>query len=272
MAKKDEDGVTALHAALREGRYQVANTLLDAGMDIDILHTGSGFTPLHTAVFGPKGEGCYAMCARLLSAGANLEAKDYDGFTPLSLLIAYMGYNSIESWEILNLLLSLGADVNTTDNDKNTPLHSIVCSLSSVSDKTIIAQRAMLLEWLCDCGANANLKNNFGLTPLQLLARRKFIPQDTTMAFLGGLGAPLVVALVKGGNRNWELVPSPCLGIGGALLSIWKSAPEDLGKVYERLDKNLKSVGKLMLKILHRRLPSPGRAELRMAILSEALS
>lgn len=273
-------GNNALHLAIADGHYQIAGMLLEAGVDVNGLETDFFMSPLHIAVTGDIGKGCSEMCLRLLAAGANIDAKTGKGHTPINSLLRYTQfYNSIEGMEVLHVLLSAGADVNSADNDGRTPLHTLVacCGLSqsgSEITEAFVSQITMIVDWMCDAGAESNLKTIFGLTPLNFLANFMAcrLPEDSGKAFLSGIGAPLVVALIKGGNRDWVLVPVPCDGIGGALLPVWRtSSHEDLAEVFKRLEEPLKPVAQLMLKVLHRRLPSPNRAELRMSILFQAL-
>ena len=63
--------------------------------------------------------GCTEICDLLISKGADIEARDKNGRTPL-----FEACSSIRSKkQICELLLSKGADVNARDNQGLTPLH-----------------------------------------------------------------------------------------------------------------------------------------------------
>lgn len=111
----------------------------------------------------------------LINAGASLEAKDDDGWTPLH-IAAYRG-----NIEAIKTLICVGAALNSTDRRGDTPLHEAVLrALSSEKDF-----RAMMLntgryrtepnaknknifldviKLLIAAGANIDIKNNDGST------------------------------------------------------------------------------------------------------------
>jgi ankyrin repeat protein len=84
---------------------------------------------------------------QLAAAGANVNAKDSEGNTPLC---------STENGEIIQLLLSYGADPNLACDDGTTPL--ILAVMGQTPSSTI---RVLLAA-----GANPNTPGIFGMTPL----------------------------------------------------------------------------------------------------------
>ena len=45
--------------------------------------------------------------------------------------------------------------------------------------------------------------------------------------------ASTVSALVIAGDRDWALVPRPCLELEGALVCVWRAAPGELPRLME---------------------------------------
>jgi ankyrin repeat protein len=90
-------------------------------------------------------EGARVECVRLLAeAGANVNARDKDGNTPL---------HEIFLTDVEEELLKLGADVNSLNKDGETPI------FTNVDDDSI----SLLIEH----GANLNIRNNKGETVVE---------------------------------------------------------------------------------------------------------
>jgi ankyrin repeat protein len=97
--------------------------------------------------------------ANFIDEGANVNKTDRNGYTPVMILSKmYSGnmYSKGESFAILELLLENGADLNYKHkHNGNTALHYAVES-----------QNYLLVLKLINNGANVNIKNDKGLTPL----------------------------------------------------------------------------------------------------------
>jgi ankyrin repeat protein len=99
-----DSGITPLHTACVENRFNTAILLLERGADIESTVRG-GVTPLISATV----KGNLKMVEFILSKGANVDATDNDGSTAL-LLAAHGGFD-----DIIRLLLDHSADARKQD-------------------------------------------------------------------------------------------------------------------------------------------------------------
>ncbi|XP_046998721.1 poly [ADP-ribose] polymerase tankyrase-1-like [Schistocerca americana] len=105
-------GWTALHWTAWEGHVETARCLLEAGAPVDAWDGGLKRTPLFCAAQ----RGHAAVTQLLLSASADPNFKDVDGWTPLH-FAAHGG-----SPEVAAALLEAGADQETRNDDGDTAL------------------------------------------------------------------------------------------------------------------------------------------------------
>ena len=110
---------------------------------------------------------------RLLALGADIDVRNYKGKTALH-YAAKAGF-----LKVINLLIKRGAPLDATDNDGETPLFDAIRSTIKDSQK----QRAAL-EALLVAGANLNVKNKKGLTPLQVAQRMRRAEAKKVVALL----------------------------------------------------------------------------------------
>jgi len=108
-----------------------------------------------------------AMVGMLLRNGADVNAKDDEGKTALHYTVVGARINNSQLFEqeqvqLLDTLLKYKADLNIKDNEGNTAL---TAALQSTNGQHI---GIMELEKLLASGANPNLQNNAGKTPLML--------------------------------------------------------------------------------------------------------
>jgi len=89
-------------------------------------------------------------CIHFVSKGADVNAKHYNGTTPLLWLAGS------EKVDVIKFLVTQGADVNAKDQDGNTPLHRQVNWNENVE----------VVKLLVSKGADVNAKNKHGETPL----------------------------------------------------------------------------------------------------------
>lgn len=96
----------------------------------------------------------------LLDAGANIEARDYDGNTPL------MSAASYGEAMVVKVLLARGADINATDPEGGTALMGAACDCGVIDKPDTRASLKLLL----DSGAKIELKTKEGKTALMFAA------------------------------------------------------------------------------------------------------
>ncbi|KAG9233790.1 ankyrin repeat-containing domain protein [Amylocarpus encephaloides] len=167
------DGATALYLACRAKNVAMVDLLLSKGADV---HRTSQWTvrnrnscgsrkreePLrentHAIVIGWKDENntaCQHILRLLLCAGADLEAKDGDGNTPL-LSLFYDKSHFAPDKLVLQSLLEAGANVLATDGDGDSVLHHHLKGPKNIQ----------ILELLFEYGASAHSLGHDGDTIL----------------------------------------------------------------------------------------------------------
>ncbi len=110
--RRTADGYTALHyAGFFGGDRLIAETLLDAGAEVNaVADNPTRVQPLHSAVAG-RG---YEVARLLVERGADVNARQQDGFTPL-MGAAQNGDDAEVEW-----LLSQGADPSAINEEGKT--------------------------------------------------------------------------------------------------------------------------------------------------------
>lgn len=164
---QDEDGLTALHVAVRYGRLKIVEELLMLGANAKLTDK-EGNSPLHYAVKNHGLQDDLDECQNklkinsqevsnlivklLINANANPNLRNKKGLAPLH--IAVQGENNT----LVKSLLKANANPNLTDNEGNTALHhAVACSN---------VYKSFILNALLEAKANPNQKNKKNNTPL----------------------------------------------------------------------------------------------------------
>ena len=136
-------GRTALSKSCWNGQTEIVFRLLKI-QGIDLKSSGNDKrTPLHNSVWGENGrQGKKGMTDKdnpfitqaLINAGAGIEDKDIEGYTPLMIAARSKGIES------LKILIGSGANVNSTNIYNSTPLLETVKYAGNIEGLTKFIQ------------------------------------------------------------------------------------------------------------------------------------
>ena len=130
-----------------------------------VLLVGCGNPEADRALFKAATEGNIKGIKQLIADGADVNAKNRDGTTPLQ-TAAIRGHK-----EFLQLLIANGADVNAKNEDRMTPLHcaAIGTSLNYLSrGGRYGVDHKEIAELLISAGADVNAQDEDGETPVDI--------------------------------------------------------------------------------------------------------
>lgn len=154
LSKQSETGgETPLHLAARYSRADAAKRLLDAGADCNAVDF-AGRTPLHSAI-AADARGVFEILLR--NRATDLEAQAYDGSTPLILAARLACEGMLED---LVVALNQPGALDAQDEAGRTALHW-AASVNNVK----------AVEALIQSGANRDAQDNKEETPLFLACR-----------------------------------------------------------------------------------------------------
>ena len=127
-AKIDDKGNTKLHEMARKCKLEEVNKLIAAGANVNAKNN-DGWTPLANAV------GCSStdITKKLIDSGADVNAKDNRGVTVLSHAVMAVGINGL-SPDNVKLILEAGGDVNVTFSEGDQRSVALVTALVMSED------------------------------------------------------------------------------------------------------------------------------------------
>ncbi|CAK8692992.1 unnamed protein product [Clavelina lepadiformis] len=151
---QDSNGQTPLHKAVEKEYCELVTILLQNGADAN-LPNSSGVLPLRTAVWKKNVDITQKL---LLNGGAEVNACDKTGITPLHVACLYALKNNENDKTLVELLLNSGADVNIRcTKHGRSPLHNAV---EAKNDETVML--------LIRGGADTSMVDSKGRTPQSL--------------------------------------------------------------------------------------------------------
>lgn len=145
---RDDHGSPPILVAASYGNVAIVKAMLDLGVDVNVAND-NGWTPLHHA-------SKTIMVDMMVEAGAEMEARDLNGQTPLSIS------SGNSSHEAVRALISHGADVNAQDAWGCTPLYwAAVPALNR--------RAAEAVDLLLKSGADETIANADGRTAIDVV-------------------------------------------------------------------------------------------------------
>lgn len=161
--EQDQSGLktcllTALYIASAHGHSHLVEYLLRKGSDKNFSTTTRERTPLHVAAMSFNEEGGTECVRLLVENGADVNAKDFHGYTPV------MHATKSKHHRIVELLIKGNCDVNLKSSSQETALYmgTLVGAVDCV--KTLLK-----------ANADANLKNGEDFSPLFMAVRRSSV-------------------------------------------------------------------------------------------------
>ncbi len=155
----DRNGISVAHVAAIKGRTSMLGVLLQAGARIDATDQ-LGRTPLfYAAMYNHVN-----VLNWLRKSGAEISRRDGRGETALHVAASRFRKESV-AW-----LVSAGVEVNAASADGSTPLHLVASTGPEAPEVDRLA--ASVAKVLLDKGANSTVRNEAGLTPIELAKRK----------------------------------------------------------------------------------------------------
>ncbi len=153
--ERDQQGRTGLMHAIARNNYELAQELIKRGADVNAVDN-DGNTPLYYAVNNKRRPLLFVTL--LLARGAEVNNSNKDGMTPLLLATSVLPLN--ERVPVVSQLLAKGAAQNVQDKRGNTPLHRAILN----NDVALVS--------VLKKGFSSTLANNQGLMAEQLAVKR----------------------------------------------------------------------------------------------------
>ncbi|CAB0028367.1 unnamed protein product [Trichogramma brassicae] len=155
----DEDGFTHYHAACQSGLKDIVKKFLEHRQSPNYLVPKTGDSPLHLALLG----GHKKTAELLLRNGADPNSANKEGQTPLHVISQSEHEDSAEMFFKITDLKRKPVEVNAQDKFGRAPLHYALRADSGTEK---------IVQVLLSRGANPNLADEEGSTPLHVICQR----------------------------------------------------------------------------------------------------
>ena len=147
-----KNNITPLHTACDVGNYELAKYLIEHGANVN-AKDANGFAPIHNVCYWCSS---LKVLKLLVENGANINETANNDWTPL-----YLASN--QKLDFVKFLVENGASVNFQDKKGNTPLHNAYMGFYEGR-----GPKTEIVDYLKKHGANEKLKNNEGKTPKEV--------------------------------------------------------------------------------------------------------
>ena len=128
LGVRSPDGWPPLHLAAYFGHGDAVDALIEAGADVRAFSNNhEGNTALHAALAGRQ---AMRIVSRLLTSGADVNARAAGGYTPLHIAAFH------DDVAIVDTLLAYGAAADARDDDGRTPL-----AIAEAQGQALVARR-----------------------------------------------------------------------------------------------------------------------------------
>jgi ankyrin repeat protein len=185
LNNRNDVGQTAIMLAAIHGHLDAATALLDKSPDLELKEKAEGRTALFYALIYAHGSGDenldprWAIAAAILKAGANIEAEDKDGLTPLA-WFCRLGKFSAVRW-----LVEMGAAVN---GKLGMPRNGFTPLMEAASCRDDVEGACKIIQHLVDNGADLELYDKrTGHTALFEAATPACLPQLKVLISCGAI-------------------------------------------------------------------------------------